>query len=207
MQDVAVHVTGLAVTLLGADVGVVKGCGAVLYVDGGSLVRQLEGVRAQRLHAERAGQRCGLAGIERYDAVLELVEVTGSAVVHDRDNSRRQTLAVVRYLGGNGDFAVVQHFARGDGDIRPRKLLLVLGYQRLVGYLGVLTGCRCAVVLDIENAGTGSAGDVEEVALLVVGTRVLMGQVNGASADRRIAGYRARCGCGRTAAGLPCPAQ
>ena len=96
MQDVAVHVAGLAVTLLGADVGVVKGCGAVLYVDGDSLVRQLEGVRAQRLHAERAGQRCGLAGIERYDAVLELVEVTGGAVVHDRDNSRRQTLAVVR---------------------------------------------------------------------------------------------------------------
>ena len=190
VQDVAVHVAGLAVTLLGADVGVVKGCGAVLYVDGDSLVRQLEGVRAQRLHAERAGQRCGLAGIERYDAVLELVEVTGGAVVHDRDNSRRQTLAVVRYLGGNGDFAVVQHFARGDGDIRPRKLLLVLGYQRLVGYLGFLTGCRCAVVFDIENAGTGSAGDVEEVALLVVGTRVLMGQVNGASADSRIAGYR-----------------
>ena len=166
-------------------------------------------MRAQLLHAERAGQRCGLAGIERYDAVLELVEVTGGAVVHDRDNSRRQTLAIVRYLGGNGDFAVVQHCARGDGDIRPRKLLLVLGYQRLVGYLGVLTGCRCAVVLDIENAGTGSAGDVEEVALLVVGDARPDG--SGKWCQRRqpdcwIPRVHS-CVYGRTAAGLPCPAQ
>ena len=144
-------------------------------------------MRTQRLHAECAGQRCGFARIERYHAVLKLIQITSLAVVLYRNDRCRQTLAVVRYLGGNGNFAVVQHFARRDGDIRPRKLLLVLGYQRLVGYLGVLTFCRCAVVLYVQNAGTRSAGDIEEIALLVVGTRVLMGQVDRACANGRIA--------------------
>ena len=192
MQDIAGKVTDLAVAQLGTDIGVIICRSAVFDIDRRGHVSQLERMRAQLGHAQRAGQRLGRARLQGHNTVLKLVQVPHGTVVLDRDNCRRKAFAIVGHGRGYGHISVIKDRRRLDGNIRPAEHLLVGCQDGGIGKLGFLAFALRAVVLDGQDTFARLAGDVEEVALLIVCTRVLMGQVNRTRANLRIGGNRTR---------------
>ena len=108
-------------------------------------------MRTERFHAQGTGEGSGFARVKGDDAVLKLVEVTSLIVVLHRDDRSGQTLADVGDSRGDRDFAVIQYAVRGNGDIRPRQLLLFRGDQGFVCQNRILTGSGRTVVLDTHH--------------------------------------------------------
>ena len=189
VQYVAGRIADILIALLDANIGIICRRLAIGDIDIHGLVSQLQRMLAKRFHAERAAQGCRFARIQRDNAVLKLIQIACFAIVVNRNDSCCQSLAHVGHGCLDCHFTVVQNFCRLNGNIRPFQLLLFLCNQRGVGELAFCAFAGCAVVFNLQNVRILIARDIEEITLLVVGSCVLMRQVNGACADFRIGRY------------------
>ena len=193
MEDVAQHIADFAVTLLCAEIGVIKGGAAVFHVDRLGHVCQLERMRTQLGHTQLAGQCDGFARVERGGAVLRL-QVTDCPIILNRDDSCGQALTVICNGCAYSHAIIIKDRRWFNRDIAPAQYLLFGGDLGGICNHRCCTFGLCAVVFNGQQALARLAGNVEEVTLLVVCACVLMGQIDRTRTNRRIGGYRTRIG-------------